>query len=52
VVQKIKAPGEIEITLPYLPDVVVAVEDMLGKVLKLKYSYHDVIDTTKFPDLA
>jgi hypothetical protein len=50
--QKRKAPGIVEITLPYLPDVVVAVEDMLGKVPKLKYADHDVTDTTKFPDLA
>jgi hypothetical protein len=38
--------------LPYLPDVVVAVEDMLGKVSKLKYADHVVTDTTKFPDLV
>jgi hypothetical protein len=38
--------------LPHIPDVVVAVEDMLGKVEKLKYVDHDVTDTTKFPDLA
>ena len=25
---------------------------MLGKVLKLKYAYHDVTSTTNFPDLA
>jgi hypothetical protein len=50
--QKRKAPSAVEITLPYLPDVVVAVEDMLGKVPKLKYADHDVTDTMKFPDLA
>ena len=43
--QKMKAPGILEITLPYIPDVVVVVEDMLGNMLKLKYAYHDVIDT-------
>jgi hypothetical protein len=41
-----------DITLPYLPDAVVTVDDMLGKVPKLRYSDHDVRDVTKFPDLA
>jgi hypothetical protein len=31
---------------------VVTVDDMLGKVPKLRYSDHDVCDKTKFPYLA
>jgi hypothetical protein len=56
--QKSKTPGaprkqtSVEIMLPHILDVVIVVEDMLGKVEKLKYPYHDVMDTTKFPDLA
>jgi hypothetical protein len=33
-----------EITLPYLPDAVIVVDDMLGKVPKLRYVDHDVRD--------
>ena len=40
------------ITLPYLQDAVVTVDDMLGKVPKLRYSYNYVRDATKFPDLS
>jgi hypothetical protein len=36
-----------KITLPYLPDVVVTLENMLGKVPKLRYLDHDVHSTTK-----
>jgi hypothetical protein len=50
--QKRKAPSTVEITLPHLPDVVVVVEDMLGKVPKLKYVDQDVTDTTKFLELG
>jgi len=50
--QKRKAPSVVEITLPHLPNIVVAVEDMLGKVPKLKYADHDIIDTTKFPKFS
>jgi len=50
--QKRKAPNAVDITLPHLLDVVVAVEDMLGKVPKLKYAYHDITDITKFPDFT
>jgi hypothetical protein len=56
--QKRKTPGapskqtSVEIMLPHIPDVVIVVEDMLGKVEKLKYADHDVTDTTKFPDLV
>jgi hypothetical protein len=42
----------VEIILPHILDVVIVVEEMLGKVEKLKYVDHDVTDTTKFPDLA
>jgi len=41
-----------DVTLPYLLDVVIIVEDMLGKVPKLRYVDHDVCDATKFPYLA
>jgi hypothetical protein len=50
--QNQKAPSMVEITLPHLPDIVVTVEDMLGEVLKLKYAYHDITDTTKFLEFA
>jgi hypothetical protein len=40
--QKIKVEDTIDITLPYILDVVVIVEDMLKKVPKLRYSDHDV----------
>jgi hypothetical protein len=36
------------ITLPYLLDAIVTVDDMLGKVPKLRYSDHDVCDAAKF----
>jgi hypothetical protein len=38
--------------LPHVLDIVVVVEDMLGKVEKLKYVYHEVIDTTNVLDLV
>ena len=41
-----------DITLPYLPDAMVTIDDMLRKVPKLRYSDHDVRDVAKFPDLA
>jgi hypothetical protein len=41
-----------DITLPYLPDAVVTMDDMLGKVPKLRYSNHDVRDVAKFPNLV
>jgi hypothetical protein len=40
------------ITLPYLPNAMVTVDDMLGKLRKLRYSDHDVHDATKFPNLV
>jgi hypothetical protein len=41
-----------EIMLPHIPDAVVVVEDMLGKVVKLNYVDHEVTYMTKFPDLV
>jgi hypothetical protein len=38
--------------LPHIPDVEVAVEEILGKVEKLKYAGHDVTRMKKFPYLA
>jgi hypothetical protein len=40
------------ITLPQIPDAMVTVEDMLGNVLRLRYSDHDVHNATKLLDLA
>jgi hypothetical protein len=50
--KKRKTSDSMEITLPFLPDTVPTVDDMLGKVPKLRYTDHDVHDTTKFPELA
>jgi hypothetical protein len=50
--QKRKAPSAVEITLPHLPDVVVEVEYMLGKVLKIKYVNHDITNKMKFLDFS
>jgi hypothetical protein len=41
-----------EITLPYLPDAIIIVDDMLVKVPKIRYVDHDVRDAAKFPELA
>jgi hypothetical protein len=41
-----------EITLPFLLDTVIIVDDMLVKVPKLRYIDHDVHDVTKFLELA
>jgi hypothetical protein len=41
-----------EITLPFLPDAVPTVDDMLGKVPRLRYADHDVCDMAKFPELS
>jgi hypothetical protein len=40
-----------EVTLPYLLDVVITIEDILGKVPRLRYVDHDVRDAAKFQDL-
>jgi len=50
--QKRKASDTTEITLPYKPDVIVTVEDMLRKVSKLRYVDHVVKYAAKFPYLA
>jgi len=56
--KKRKIPGapskqtSVEIMLPHIPDVIVAVEDMPGKVEKFQYVDHDVTYTTKFPNLV
>jgi hypothetical protein len=50
--QKIKAHDTMDITLPYLLEEMIIVEDMLGKIPKLRYSDHVVRNATKFPDLA
>jgi hypothetical protein len=50
--RKRKTPDSMEITLPYLPDAVITMDDMLGKVPKLRYVDHDVHDVAKFPELA
>jgi hypothetical protein len=49
---KRKDQDSMNITLPYLPDAVIVVDDMLGKVPKLRYVDHDVRDADKFPELA
>jgi len=46
---KRKVKDAIKITLPYLPDTVVNVEDMLKKVPKLRYLDHDA---KQFPDMV
>jgi hypothetical protein len=46
--KKINTPDSMEITLPFLPDVVPTVDDILGKVPRLRYTDHDVRDMTKF----
>jgi len=50
--QKRKASDATKITLLYIPDVMVTVEDMLGKVPKLRYFDHDVRYAKKFSDLV
>jgi hypothetical protein len=49
---KIKTLDNMEITLPFIPDIVPTVNDMLGKVPKLRYADHDVHDMAKFPELV
>jgi hypothetical protein len=41
-----------EITLPFHPYVVPTIDDMMGKVPKLRYADHDVHDMTKFLELV
>jgi hypothetical protein len=49
--QKRKTPKSLDISLPFIPDVVPTIEDMLGKVPKLRYADHDVRDVEKFLEL-
>jgi hypothetical protein len=50
--QKRKTPDSMEITLPFLPNAVITINDMLGKVPKPRYADHDVREASKFPELA
>jgi len=50
--QKRKVDDAMDISLPYLLDAVVTVDDMLGKLPKFRYSNHDVCDEVKFSYLA
>jgi len=50
--QRRKVQDATYITLPYLPDAVVTVDDMLEKVPKLRYSVDNVPDANKFLYLA
>jgi hypothetical protein len=50
--QKRNTPKSLDISLPFIPDAVPTIEDMLGKVPKLRYMDHDVHDTMKFLELV
>ena len=41
-----------DITLPYIPDAIIYVDDMLGKVPNMRYVDHDVHNEEKFVELA
>jgi hypothetical protein len=41
-----------DITASYLADIVITVDDMLGKEPTLRYAHHDVRDAAKFLDLV
>jgi hypothetical protein len=41
-----------EITLPFLPYTIPTIDDMLGKIPKLRYADHDIHDMAKFLELA
>jgi hypothetical protein len=47
--KKRKTPDNMEIILPFLPDTVPTIDDMLGKVPRLRYADHDVRYMAKFP---
>jgi hypothetical protein len=47
--QKVKTLDTMEITLSYLSDEVITVDDMMEKVPKLRYVDHDMRDAAKFP---
>jgi hypothetical protein len=44
--------AELEIVMSKIPEGVKEDDAMVGEVNALKYSYHNVYDTVKFPDLA
>jgi hypothetical protein len=46
--QKRKVQDAMDITLLYLPNTLIVVDDMLGKIPKLRYTNHDVYDVAKF----
>jgi hypothetical protein len=50
--QKQNAQDAMEITIPYLRNEVIYVDDMLGKVMKIRYIDHDVHDVDKLQKLA
>jgi hypothetical protein len=50
--QKIKTLESLDISLPFIPDAVPTVEDILGKFPKLRYVNHDVRYAAKFLDLV
>jgi hypothetical protein len=50
--QKRKAHDGMQITLPYLPDTIIVVDDMMGKVPKIRYANYNVCDATMFRELA
>jgi hypothetical protein len=46
--QKRKVWDVVHIKLPYLPDTMIIVDDMIGKLPKIRYVDHDVHYATKF----
>ena len=50
--KKRKVQDAMDIKLPYLPNTMIIVDDMLGKVPKLRYTDDDVCDAAKFLYLA
>ena len=49
---KKKAPDTMEIQLPYLPNAFITIDDMLGKIPKMRCADHDVRNAAKFLELA
>jgi hypothetical protein len=50
--KKRKTLDSMECNLPFLPDAIPTVNDMLGKVPKWRYEDHEMHDVNKFPKLA
>jgi hypothetical protein len=50
--QKRKIPDIMGITLLYLQDAFITMDEMIGKVPNLRYADHKVRDMEKFPDLV